>query len=395
MRFALFGADADVVQLAVAVCVCTEHQLVAAFAPGAHAQAIGGLAPGIRFDEDWEALLGGGLADAVVVAAEPARDAAGADQRTRRLRNLVQAGLPLLLVHPACEATVGYELEWLARDERVVLWPYYPGDSHPAVAYLAELVARGDAAEIGRAEQLLVERTLVPMSGGTWFHLARDASLLRSICGPASQVSAVGAGSAGSDPAPVSVTMTSQRGLLIRWSAKEGGDAETARLTLQGHRGRATWELSPPRRPGPLTVEGRTPSVVAMADWDEFAAAVRAFAEAVAGQVAHARWLEVGLDLELAEAARRSLARGQTLQLPERDLSETAAFKGTVAVGGCLLLCLVVAVLVAVGLAEGLGLPVSVSWLWRTAVAVLLALLAIFLALPWLKPSDRNIARNS
>src|SRR6185503_18285975 len=71
--------------------------------------------------------------------------------------------------------------------------------------------------------------------------------------------------------------------------------------------------------------------------------AVVPFAQLSWGNAGDARydpnsWLAACRDQEAAEAVDRSLARGRTIELFNEEHTEEEAFKGVMAMGGCLLL---------------------------------------------------------
>ena len=90
--------------------------------------------PAGRLRSDWEILLHTSEFDAVVVAGPLTDGVLSPEVRARRedqLRKLVQAGMPLIVLPPVCEAIVGLELEMIRRDVRGVITTYLPRAMHP------------------------------------------------------------------------------------------------------------------------------------------------------------------------------------------------------------------------------------------------------------------------
>ena len=87
--------------------------------------------------ENWEELFLQSSADAVIVGRGGKEAAARAnidpaERRADQLRKLVQAAVPLIVVCPACEAIVGFEIEMIRRGYQSIIVPFIPGGFRPA-----------------------------------------------------------------------------------------------------------------------------------------------------------------------------------------------------------------------------------------------------------------------
>ena len=142
MKLALLGCDPDALRLVRHLARDREHQLVRVFEADAFQADLQRLAPAAAWGVEWELLLAGAEVDAVIVGHDD-RTGQPDDVRIDQLRKLVQGAVPLLLVHPACEAIVALELDMIRRDSHCPMAVYFPGCGHPAVARLAEMSRAG------------------------------------------------------------------------------------------------------------------------------------------------------------------------------------------------------------------------------------------------------------
>jgi hypothetical protein len=403
MRLALIGIDDDALALVRWAVQQGGHALVAAFDVGPRAAEVQAIAPHIQPSEDWESLVLGSAVDAVVVG----RGGAGLTQatgipdderRADQLRKLAQAAVPMLVVCPACEAIVGFEIEMIARDTRSVIVPFIPNSDHPAVRKLAELVAWGDASPLGRIEQVVLEREQTDRSRrAVLTQLAQDAALLRQLVGPIHGVSASGpAATAGRDPlgpkpkeppalSNLSVHVSGQEGLAARWSIGPALEGEQGTISLIGTHGKAMlkmpaaghWTLSPAG--GNQTQQTFSPDHDAAQVFSRLTHAMSGLAEEPEA------WLNACRDQEVAEAVDRSLARGRTIELFNEEHTEEESFKGVMAMGGCLLLVMAMGVVFLATIVEGLRLPMRDWPLWQYWPIYLLVPIAAFLLLQLLQ----------
>lgn len=399
MRIALLGADEEALLLVRHAVLARGHSLAAACDVGAWSGPLAQLAPGVRLEDNWESLVLGSVAEAVIVARGLSRQAGatGFDDTERRadqLRKLAAAEVPLLVVSPACEAIVGFEIEMIRRDVGGVIVPYTPGRQHPALDRLATWLVDLGESPVGPIEQILLERQQADRSrAAVLVQLARDAALVRRLVGDIRAVSASGPPrEAGRDPlgpkpttlpplANLSVTLGGQLETPVRWSIGPVADAEGGQLVLVGDRGRAVLSM-------PAVGEWRLEFVGAAEELSsDFATGDReaAFADLTRRildqQPDDGAWLAACRDQEVAEAVDRSLARGRTIELFNEQHTEEESFKGVMAMGGCLLLSATLAMVFVAALVEGLQLPLREMGFWRAWPAYVLLPLGVFLVL--------------
>jgi hypothetical protein len=405
MRIALLGADQESLTLVRWAVEKGGHELVAAYDSDSHSAVIRGIAPAVRLTESWEELLLGTAANAVVMgrggkeaAARQAIDFI--ERRADQLRKLVQAAVPMIVVCPACEAIVGFEIEMIRRDTNAVIFPYVPHMYHPGVLRLEEMVRLPGDSPIGDIEQVAFEReqedrTRPPVLN----RLARDMTLLHVLIGTIQTVSASGsAPTIGRDPlgpkpkelpslSNLSVHLSTAEGVPARWSIGTALAHDQGRITLTGRSGRAVLSM-PKQGDWTLEVSSSQPTIKTYPPDDEPQAVWEGFSLAIDGSTDFSEpsaWLDACRDQEAAEAVDRSLARGRTIELFNEEHTEEESFKGIMAMGGCLLLVMALGVLFIAVIVEGLRLPLR-SWpLWRLWPFYLLVPIAAFLLLQLLQ----------
>jgi hypothetical protein len=404
MRLALIGADDESLALVSWAVKSGQHELVAAYDSGPLAAPLQGLAPRVRLNESWEGLVLGTAADAVVIGrgGKEIATAAGFDHVERRadqLRKLAQAAVPMIVVCPACEAIVGFEIEMIRRDTKAVIVPYASGATHPAIDRLEELVSWGEGSPLGKVEQISLEREQADRSReAVLVQLARDVTLLRTLIGPVQTVSASGPpATVGRDPlgpkpkelpslANLSVHFGGNEGLAARWSMAPALGANQAQMTVISQRGKAALNM-PESGQWTLDMSAMAAATEPLRPHNEAADLFSKLSHAIATDEFYddEAWLAVCRDQEAAEAVDRSLARGRTIELFNEEHTEEESFKGVMAMGGCLLLVAALGVLFIAVIVEGLQLPMR-SWpLWRLWPFYLLAPIAAFLLLQLLQ----------
>ncbi len=403
MKLAVLGADDDALNL-LRWAVQQGHELVAAYDSEAHAAALRAINPQVPLSDNWEELFLASAADAVIVGRGGKEAAARtnidpAERRADQLRKLVQATVPMIVVCPACESIIGFEIEMIRRDTGARLIPYVPFASHPFIDRLSEWIVQESDSPIGKVEQVALEREQADRSREpVLVQLARDATLIREFVGPIQTVSASGPPTAiGRDPlgpkskelpslANLSVHLSGDQGIGARWSIAPATTHEQGRLTIIGERGKAVltmpaggaWSLQLPD--GTISTEPATTDDDAQRifSWLTHAMESDEFYDSES-------WLAVCRDQEAAEAVDRSLARGRTIELYNEEHTEEESFKGVMAMGGCLLLVMALGVLFIAVVVEGLRLPMRTWPLWRLWPFYLLVPIVAFLLLQLLQ----------
>lgn len=358
MNFALLGPDEDVLTLARALAANHEHRIVAICEPGEHAAALRSLAPQARVDVQWESLLLETIVDAVIVGRS-----APVDVRADQLRKLVQAKVPLLVVHPSVEAIVGYEIEMIRRDVGGIVVPYWPGVRSDVCD---ELKSHANGEMLGPVEQLVFERPQADRSRtAALAQLARDTAIIRDVLGAVKTVSASG-NLSGEGPSNLSVQMTTDTGRLARWAMEPASSDAVATMTLFGAKGKVTRDI------GAGTAERQSEAERFL---NEF---IRMLS---GGEATLPAWLDACRASEVADTVPRCLARGKTIELYNEEHTEEGAFKGVMAVGGCLILMIGLLLVIFVAMVEGLQLPLHRFALWNNWPLYICAAFFFFLLL--------------
>ena len=407
MQLALLGCDDEALALVASAVDSGRHALVAAYDAAGHVPRLRVIAPRARFNDDWESLFVDSGIDAVIVARgrlDPSGESgfSADERRVDQLRKLAQEAVPMLVIHPACEMIVGYELEMIRAERGGVMQPFVPGLDHPAAGEFAALAA-GES-PLGQIEQILFERQMTDRSrGAVLTQFARDASLLRRLLGTIRQVAATGpAGNEYHDPLAartrtlpsltnLSVHLSGECPFSARWSVGPVDELAGGKLILIGSRGRATlrmpagaaarWELE---------IAG-SHQRLAYEPFDEVEHALAELQRAVErGRDHTSAWIDACHDLEAASVIDRSLEKGRAIALYADEVSEEQSFKGVMAVGGCLVLAATLAALFVVVIVESLQLEVRRAPLWRAWPVILVTPILTFLLLQTLKGVARK-----
>jgi hypothetical protein len=366
MKFALLGVDDEALTLTRAILDSGEQELHAIYEPGALEPQALALAPNATHSGQWESLLLEGFVDAVIVG----RFAESALLRAEQLKKLAQAAVPMIIVHPACEYIDGYEIEMLRKDVGGTIVPYYPGIIQLGLCVLPSITS----------EQVILARRL-PLRDqyAVLAQLARDAFLLRQLLGPIKSLSASGSLGEG----PLSVQMSNHDAQLARWSLEPASESPEATLELIGTDGKVSaelagmliTELSPAEfsEQNPFTVE--TPAREAAVLLSEFTHAIEDIRDPCV------TWLDACRALEIAATVPRCLKRGKTIELFNEEHTQEGAFKGTMAVAGCLILMVLLLVTGLVAIIDGVQAGLEHTWSWRNWPVLLLAPIVFFLLL--------------
>ena len=341
MRFALLGAEPDVMPLLEAIRGSSQHALVAIYetsdAPELALKKTFGVFPS---DDGWESLLLGSVSDAVIVCR--CKDE---DRRADQLRKLTQEAIPLIIVHPVGAAILAFELQMIQQDSGGVIVPYQPDLDHPVFRKLHDNKTEptSDAVPI---KQVSVERRMADTAAVTaGQQFARDVLIIRQFVGRIDQLSALGASLDGTDNANLSVQMSAENGSIARWAMLPASEGTATQWTVHREKGTTTAVMPDS---GEWTVTGQD----SMADQDT----------ATAGQVAHITldrlagrqagrtmsgpyWDDACRAVELLENVDISRRRRKTIQLNYEDISEENTFKSLMTAGGCLILLLLVMLL--------------------------------------------------
>lgn len=364
MKFALLGCDHESLEIARALRDArrnplddSAHRIVACYEiPESFRKPLQALVESAEFSDAWEDSLHGTVADAVIVAP---RDRT--ERQVDQLRKLAQA-IPIVLVQPACEAIVGFELDMIRSDTGLPIVPYVRGFGHPFLLTLRNL-ASGDDSRIGEVRQLVFANSAAgDERQDVLYHLARDTSLVRRAIGHLTDITATGVSTSGvstSEPdyRSLSVHFSSEQGTSARWNLESSPDDKWGQLTLIGEHGRAilnlastpdNWRLEIERNDGSSDEENAT---YAWPD-DDLANLVSALQDPSLDL-----WLDACRDLEVADTVDYSLRRGRKVNLISDAPSEAGTFKGVMAASGCLLILLALLVVIGWSFVEGFRYP--------------------------------------
>ena len=388
MKFALFGEDPAALEVAEAVSVSTAHELalVCEVAGSPIAQFTG-----LRDTVEWESLLHHPQVDAVIVARHP-----DLDLHAERLRKLFQAAMPMIVVHPACESIVCYELDMIRKDTGGIVYAHCPGQAHQGFRALREIVA-DDASPLGPIQQVSFDRSLHDQHRSeVTMQLARDVQLIRQMVGEVTSVSAISATRDAENYANLNVNLTTASGTLVRWTAGPVDRQPEGRLVVTGSTGKAVLLMPTDQSPWRMECTGRKPAE--FAGDGEPQQVLEQFTSLVQSGKQADSWTDACRSGEVADTVAHSLRRGRTIDLYGEVPSEESTFKGMMAAGGCAMLMLSFVAVLLASVAEAIGLA---GWIDRiidgTGIGLLsfarseywlgwlLALLLVFLLLQTLK----------
>src|SRR5437016_2606807 len=159
MKLAVVGADEDALNLLRWAVEQGGHELVAAYNSEAQATQLRAINSQIALSDNWEELFLASAADAVVFGRGGKEAAARAsidpaERRADQFRKLVQAAVPMIVVCPACESIVGFEIEMIRRDTKALVIPYVPQASHPIIDRLSQWTLQEHESPVGKVEQI-------------------------------------------------------------------------------------------------------------------------------------------------------------------------------------------------------------------------------------------------
>lgn len=404
MKFALLGIDDESLRLVREIARSEGHQLCL-FAPAtelaaaeSHVAEVRRLCPLAEELADWELLLAPNTSDAVIVAGPP-----GAAGRFDQLRRLVQEAIPVFVTHPpAASLLEAYELEMVRQEVKSPLWsvllPWRSGIwNETKVPRSADAAIAKQPCDFDQVvcERLLTDRTRASVLG----NLGRDIDFIRDLCGEITQVATLSGlasnlGSDGQDMSALTVQMTTDRRILVRWSVEPAAGKAGMRLTLSGRQRKHRVEILEGARGDSILYSIIPDASMAGASGDietpprrlgfvaEHVGAVRN------GNPPPSNWPSAIRSLEIVEAVEKSLKKGRTIAVGIEGRSETDAFKGTMASIGCVLLMLGLLVVfgsaVILKLAEKTGNQLLVD-IFRWWPAGLVAVFGVFILMQLLR----------
>jgi predicted dehydrogenase len=386
VELALLGIDAASLALVQAArgrghCLVWAHDLA-----GREAE-VRALAPDVTLSPHWESLLGGAIAQAVIVA--PRDD----DERAEQLRKLAAERVPLLVCHPVHSSTLLHlELDMIRRDVGGIILPYVASRWQPAVTRVHELLADG---KLGGLEQIVCERFLPSRTRPAVLRtFMEDAALVRRFLGEVTKVGAMASAAGEAGFANLGVQLSGPSGVLARWSVAPAGDQAGAVLSIVGSQGKATLRMpegdSAQQDSWRVEETSGNPTTERIDGTAAPAAAIAALEQALAGSTPPDDWEDAVRAAQLTEAVERSLRRGRVISLEFDEHTEEGTFKGVMATLGCglLLLAPVVSLLPAAVIHRFTGLSFGDAWLRTLGVVLAFFLLLQFCLLLIPKKSE-------
>ncbi len=382
MDFALLGVDLQTLELVRAIATGSPHRLVCACELGPHATEIKRLIPDLRLVDNWESLLETSTTEAVIVASSLEEQ-----PRAEQLRTLVQAGVALLVSHPVYPSMlIYYELDMIREESSAPLLANLPARWHPAIERLRALLVGDGHLPIGKVEQIVFDReTPLRARADVRAQFARDADLVRALCGELATIGAMGQTAGAADDTNLGVQLAADNGLLVRWAAAPADSSATGRISLLGASGRARLDMPEGGASWTLEIAAAGQSHrETFPDWSAPATILDCMERLTSGQPLGLAWSDAARSVEIAEALDRSLAKRRQIDLHQETFSEESTFKGTMAALGCALLLSCAALFLLAGVAEALGVPHAdnVLYLMAAALVIFLALQLLRLALP-------------
>lgn len=413
-RIATLGEDRSLVELLdVALarpdCIWQAHaeageQVRARAAAGQHA---------VESLADWEQLAAASQLDLILIAGRP-HDGEARERRDAALRRFFQNQVPLVVVHPACDMILAYELEMIRRDTGTAVFPYVPlaelADSNELRPVSEGAQATGDSVPL---KQWMWEHAFSPQMTGDSGEISRDVALdafardgivIRHWLGEVAQVTGAGVHSDESDHGHLTVHLLTADQRTVRWTAAPGRDEERVRVSAMGGPTTVHWQATADGREsrcwqesgtGSETVPTSSLSVSSIEGADATASPASRFLDEViaarragastAGSTLRVSWEDVCRSLELTDGVVRSCQRRRTIDLYHEQVSEQATFKSLMAAGGCGMLMWVLAMLMLGGIVEGLDLPIRHWGLWRLFPLAIFSPLLVFLGLQLLQ----------
>jgi predicted dehydrogenase len=347
MQFALLGDHPDGLDMARALVESGRHELLAYSGPMAGAERLARWGPHCPAVGDLEEVLANPAVEAVIVAGKPA-------SRPDQLRRALQSERHVLCVQPAdTNPDTAYEAALIQGDTRKVLLPLLPEALHPGVQRLAGLFGASpgrDPLQLVEMERWSPDRVLVGAGARRQKLSLPGWDVLRILGGDIAEVLALASQETVAADEPLLLMGRFERGGLFQASFLSGQPEARWRVGIIGRINRADL-LFPQGWPGPARLTWRDEDGAERAQeyplWNPWPALVEVFEEAVRSEArpcaraavpAKVTWQDAVRQLELDDAARRSVEKRRASALEYQEASEEAGFKGLMTLFGCALL---------------------------------------------------------
>jgi predicted dehydrogenase len=388
MRFALLGDHPDGLDMARALVESGRHELAAYSGPAAGAEYMRRWNPACKMVGDLEEVLADPAVDAIIVAGRPA-------DRPEQLRRALRSERHVLCVQPVdTTPDTAYEAAMIQGDTQRVLLPLLPESLHPGVRRLAEL-AGSPAAGLGTLRLIDMERgspeQVLALAGSKKQKPALPGwDVLRVLGGEIAEVMAFASREEVDPHEPLLLSGRFEWGGLFQAAYLSGQQEAYWRLGVIGSFGRAdlvfaqgwpgparlswhdetgelreeTWEVWNPwptlvkvfeQALGQEQLEEKAKSERRKGDGqqndDRITAVPRVRPQKQGKPVSYSpfpqasfplspvlSWQDAVRQLELDDAARRSVEKRRASALDYQEATEEAGFKGTMTLVGCGLL---------------------------------------------------------
>jgi predicted dehydrogenase len=379
MRFALVGEHSDVLNMARALGASGRFEW----------QSYDGLPQARAFIEqhqleprvvpDLEEILADPAVELVIVAGAPT-------DRAAQLRRCLQAERHVLCVHPPDDSPdTAYEAAMIQGDTHCLLLPLLPHSLHPALQRLAKLIGQGAIGPLRLIEIEQADRGSVLLDAGTsgFKPSVPGWDLLRLLGGEIVEVSGFAENEELTGETPLLLSGRFQKGGVFQATFLPNCPEERHMIRVTGTTGRAQLHLAGATA-DPVRLAVQTAPEERWDSWDPWPALVDVLEAAMTAadpRVANLiSWPSEIRNLELDDAARRSVHRRRASTLEYPEASEEVGFKGTMTLFGCAILWVILLLVI---------LSRWVPWMGWLIVPILGVFLGLQL-LRWVLPGDRN-----
>ncbi|MEE2686453.1 MAG: hypothetical protein VYB09_09085 [Planctomycetota bacterium] len=301
--------------------------------------------------EQWEGILDHPDIDVVILAHPESYNPVTDEQ----LRKLAQAGMPMVVQHPACESIVGYEVEMIRVEHGSQIRPYLPALHHPHLATIANWINDPQLSPIGTLQLLSMERhpdSYRPADLMRCF--SGDLAILECLIGSPCRLNA--AGSAHDDPEwrQLNLNVVSDNGLMANWNLHRRDGKSGAQILLGGSTGQATLSLDENHE---LSLELSTDDGNSEVPIPSTALPADILGPLLEFRGEDDRWYRAVRNTEFAEMIPYCLRRGRAVDIPAEPPSENRSFKGAMSIASCGILMALLGILFAYSVFEGFQFP--------------------------------------
>lgn len=391
MKLALIFPDRISIQLAQAVVTSDRFDLTGIYGSGPDLAALAG----VPLHPSAAQLPLNGLEGVIFGTGGPS------EHRAECLRTLVQAEIPMIVVHPACDMLLGFEMQMAQAASSLPILPFVNEMWHPWLLQIQEWSKTPHSSPLGLISQIELRRPWVANQPTIpSYQFCRDAMLIRMIFG---RIQRLNAFSPGAKPdlgstgnalpnslnsvydADLLVQMADESDRLIRWSWSKSHARAGVELQLIGANASCTVRMDDD--PSKWTIQSDHGSIpFPPSEFDPFRQALEMLEGAVRDVKIRDQvdrlWEHACRSVELEDAVQRSYKRGRTIDLHLEEHSEESSFKGVMAAGGCLALILALLVIPLVMLVEQIAPAMGrdgqkLVWPWMLLATMLCGFLGL------------------